>query len=785
MTPKSTATSSRGGALAPVLTLLFVASLVYLAATGQRPPAVEGSNATDAPAAEFSTARARAHLETLARSPHPTGTDANAEARAYLLGQLSALGLDAQVQEATAVNRDTSAPTHAGTVRNVVARLAGAGATGRALLFAAHYDTAPNSHGAGDDGAGVAALLETARALRAGPPPRNDVVFLFTDAEEPGSLGARAFTAAHPWARDVAVTFNFEARGSGGPSVMFETSADNEWVVSEFARAVPRPAASSLAYEVYKLLPNDTDMTVFKAAGQTGLNFAFLGDATSYHTRLDKLENLDGRSLRHHGSHALGLARHFGGLDLTRPGARGSAVYFDVFGRFLVRYPQAWVLPLAALVTLLCAAVMVLGVRRRHLRPAALGLGFAASLLGVCAAAAAVTLLCIVVGRLDATFRLMPLGVAYNNDLYVAGCMLLTLALAAAVVVLCGRRVGALNLAAGAALCWLLLLLLTSAALPGVSYLFAWPLLFALLGLGYYFLSAAPDADAPAPALAYVVLTLAAGVAVVLGVQVVYQLFLALPLLTSGLAAALVMLLAVLLAPQLDALTRSTRWLLPGLLLVAVVGCAATGLLTARFDPAHPRPDSVFYGLDSDTGRASWVSIDDAPDAWTRQFFQSAVERGPVPAFLPQVPLDFMHSPAPAAPLPPPVATVLEDKTENGLRTLRLRLASARRAALLSVYVGPQAQVVASAVNGQAVSDQNTPPDTELGWGLNYFAPPAEGIELTLTTRTTQPLRLHLVDSTYGLPQQDGVSYQPRPDDVMPNLLPVTDSTFVSKTFQF
>ncbi|CAM5724884.1 hypothetical protein STENM223S_05276 [Streptomyces tendae] len=41
----------------------------------------------------------------------------------------------------------------------------------------------------------VSVLLETARALREGPPPRNDVLFVFTDAEESGLLGAQALVA--------------------------------------------------------------------------------------------------------------------------------------------------------------------------------------------------------------------------------------------------------------------------------------------------------------------------------------------------------------------------------------------------------------------------------------------------------------------------------------------------------------------------------------------------------------------------------------------------------------
>ena len=85
----------------------------------------------------------------------------------------------------------------------------------------------PSVRRVGDDGAGVAALLETLRALRTGPPLRNDILFVITDGEEDGLLGASAFVAENPAAKDVRVVVNFEARGNAGESQMFETSAGN------------------------------------------------------------------------------------------------------------------------------------------------------------------------------------------------------------------------------------------------------------------------------------------------------------------------------------------------------------------------------------------------------------------------------------------------------------------------------------------------------------------------------------------------------------------------------
>ena len=50
----------------------------------------------------------------------------------------------------------------------------------------AHYDSVEMAPGAGDDGAAVAAILETTRALVLDAPFKNSVMLIFTDGEEAG-----------------------------------------------------------------------------------------------------------------------------------------------------------------------------------------------------------------------------------------------------------------------------------------------------------------------------------------------------------------------------------------------------------------------------------------------------------------------------------------------------------------------------------------------------------------------------------------------------------------------
>jgi hypothetical protein len=84
-----------------------------------------------------------------------------------------------------------------GEAANVVAELPGSGSNEIVALLA-HLDSVGYAPGATDNGAGVAAVLEAARVLRAmGAKPRRTIRFVLTTGEEQGLLGAAAYLARH------------------------------------------------------------------------------------------------------------------------------------------------------------------------------------------------------------------------------------------------------------------------------------------------------------------------------------------------------------------------------------------------------------------------------------------------------------------------------------------------------------------------------------------------------------------------------------------------------------
>ncbi|MFG1952262.1 M28 family peptidase [Micromonospora sp. NPDC048830] len=708
-------------------------------------------------------------MRALATRPHPAGSPANDQVRAHVEGVLRGLGLETSVQDTVAEEAGQLSGAAAGAtlarVRNVVARLPGTDPTGRVFLVA-HYDSVQSGPGGNDDAAGTSTVLEVARALAAGPRPRNDIVFVLTDAEEACLCGASAFASAHPLAADGGVVLNLEARGSTGPVIMFETSRDNAGLVDVFGRAAPHPVGTSFAVEIYRALPNDTDFTAFLDRGFAGLNSAYIDGGAIYHTPLDTPVAMDRASLQQHGDNALGLAREFGRADLTALRSGHDATYFPVPGG-LARYPGWLVLPLALLAPAAVAALGWLARRRGRTTYGRLAAGFGLALAPIVVAPLAAQLLW-------AGITAVRPGYAELLDPYrPTWYRLAVVALAAAVLLtwyaLSRRRVGPAALAIGG-LGWLAVLGVVLALLvPGGAYLTTLPALAgALAGLAALGLRL----DGPGPVVA---VTLAGAVAVVVLLPTVVLLFPALGMAMGGVAALFAALLGLAALPVVDllhpeaggqrglvALRARRAGALPAVAAgLAAAVFAAVGLSVDRFDAAHPVPTHLMYALDAGTGQARWLSGETDPQPWTAQYVDGFADVADFPLL---GEAKVRVGPAQAANLPAPRLAILSDTPSGERRTLRVRVTPQRPVRLASLHVDGATAVESATVNGRQVAGGPAAENRPWGFGVVFHAPPPEGIDVTLVLRAGSRPMLRVMDASDGLDAVRG--FHPRPADV-------------------
>lgn len=747
-----------------VVLFLIIVGTVWFSLYKGRPPAVVPARA---PESEFSAERAMRHIAPISQEPHVTGSPEIYRVRDYIVGELTGLGINSELQIVLAQNPFND--SEVALVENILARLPGT-KTNQAVVIVGHYDTTPYSPGAADDGAAVATLLETARALKAAPPLDNDVVLVFSDAEE-STIGGAFAAIEHPWLSEIALVVNLEMRGNNGPVYAFETGPDNGRIIPEFAKAVPYPLSSSLMRDVYNNMPNNTDFTAFREAGYPGFNYSTLEGYTTYHTLLDTVATLDPRSLQHHGTYTLGIARHFGNLDLQNIKA-SDAVYFDLLGTTLIHYPGFLAIPLMILVILLFAGLVIIGLRKGDLTPRGIFLGFLAFMVVLVSGPGAVTLLWYLI---RATVNPPVIhGDTYNSPLYFLGFGLLIVAITAALYSLFRRRVSISNLAVGALLWWAIFLLVVTFIFPLANFIFLWPLLFSLIGVGDLILT---KHQTPLSWIGVIILYIAALPGLLLLPVPTYAMAQGLLTLVSvtGAGLVLVSLLIGLLVPHLAAITWSDKWLGQRWLSAgsALIGAAVVivAMITVRADAQHPRLIHLIYGLDTHTGEAFWASLrsSEYSQEWTANFFSEQATYGPLPQFFgtDRRQLEFDH--APVLPLSPPDIDVLDNTLNGDLRKLRLSVTSLRGATQMSFYIAPPAEILSVVVNGKPMRVAENPPDREEMWDFHYYGPLTSGMELDLEVRSPRAVEMFIVEGVAGLPDIQDHSIPAQPDHLIPS----------------
>jgi hypothetical protein len=327
--------------------ILLGSTLLAILAT--TPP---GPKPADAPSDQFSAARAMEDIRVIASEPHPTGSEANAKVRAYIIERLEGLGLavtttthelpEYSLGRLGRWGADISEPPP---IVNIIATIPGKDRDKPALLLMAHHDSVWASPGAADDTTGIATILEVLRAIQQDGQAERDLIIVITDAEELGLAGATRFFTTNPLADRIGAIINLEARGGGGRTSMFQTNEGNGEGAQLFASSVSQPGASSLAVFVYSLMPNDTDLSPALLRDYIAYNFAFIGRPEQYHSPLATPDRLDQGSLQHMGSQTLDLTRALLAAE-ELPGKAPNATFFDVFGLFTLAYPAGlgWLL---------------------------------------------------------------------------------------------------------------------------------------------------------------------------------------------------------------------------------------------------------------------------------------------------------------------------------------------------------------------------------------------------------------------------------------------------------
>ncbi len=721
--------------------LFFAAGLGVLSWWLAQPPAPLPE---DAPPEVFSAGRAMQHMRSVAKEPHAAGSHALAEVHAYLVATLRGYGLEVDLQQLCEVQAHSM-----GAVENIVARIPGQPG-GTPFVITTHYDSVHSGPGAADDGSGTVVMLEAARALRQGPPPRNDIVFVFTCDEERMQGGVRA-CVDHPWVKDAPVVLGFEARGVYGPALMFETSDGNGALIRALQESGADARTNSIMFEVHRRTPNSTDFAVLKGRGFTGYNVAFVGGLYYYHTMNDRPELVDPASIQQQGSYAMALARYFGNRE--EPVRREeNAVYFNTVGAHVVSYPASWSLRIAVMAAFLFAAALMLGLALRVLTLRGLLFSIAAQIAAGLFIAAVTGLLVFV------TYKVFYVYLLYNVTWYLFAFLTFAFGVSAFAYGWAGKRTAPENLHGGALLLWLAVLAGLEYAVPMASFFAAWPLLFGSLSLCFaVWLRACGvgrNVTLPVQVVGAAPLLLSLGP----GLQMLHQIGAAFLLVPNTV---LFFLALALLSPLLAVVMQARSRRVP----LACCGTAALlmaiGWATNGFSPLAPKMTSLSYALDLEKGEAIWLSDDPAPDAWTGQFFAHAAAEPTADEARGWARRGAgLSAPAPIVPLEGPRLDVLGDELRGGGRVLTLRYTSPRKAPEAFFSVLPPTRVLAAECEGRPISERGRK-------GLHFHMrvmPWSGAVHFQLKVEPEAAVRIRIEEVSFEIPGVEALGYTPRPD---------------------
>ncbi|WP_117883894.1 M28 family peptidase [Aureibaculum luteum] len=759
---------------ASAISFIIITTIIYLSFSSLMP---KEKSDTTIPLNEFSSDRALVHLKEITQKPHFVGTTAHKKVQEYIVSELEKLGLTTEIQEQVALNKKWRAGTN---TQNIIAKIKGTD-NSKALLLLTHYDSAVHSSlGASDAGSGVVTILEGLRAfMTTHKAPKNDIIILISDAEELGLLGANAFVNHHPWAKDVGLVLNFEARGSGGPSYMLmETNGGNKKLIEQFAKAKPKyPVASSLMYSIYKMLPNDTDLTVFREDGNIqGYNFAFIDDHFDYHTEQDSYERLDRNTLEHQASYLIPLLNYFADADLTNLNSDSDNVYFNMPYMGMIYYPFSWVLPMIIIFSFVFLGLLIFGISKKKLILTQLFKGFIPFIFSLLISGFFTFFGWKLILKIHPQYQDILHGFTYNGHWYIASFSALTLAICIIIYNRYFKKIEAKNLIIAPLFIWIIINITISIYLKGAGY-------FIIAGI-YGII-----------ALALLLFSKKEHQSVLLSVLSIPVLFIFVPLIQMfpiglGLkmlvvSSIFIVLLFGLLVPIFSSYKNIKK--LGRLFLALSLLLFISAAFKSGYSIEQKQPNSIIYVLDADKNEAYWASYNKKTDEFTNQFLGDTPTAGgfdnstTASKYGTKIKL---HKKTEVKTIIQPQIEISKDTIIDAFRHIDLKITPQRKINRIELLSTNALSFKTFIVNGESLPNRN---DSEFVFKTNsqvlsyYFANNDAYLSIRFSIPKEQNPSFIIYETSYDLFESMAFDITPRTETMMPMPFIINDAIIVKK----
>ena len=754
-----------------LLSAFFLIAITYFVYYAMMPQIVEK---TEGSLSEFSTQRALKKLAAITKEPHYTGSQNHKTVADYLQKELEELGLETSIQE----GYNFSEWGNLVKAKNILARIKGTD-NSKALMLLSHYDSAPHSKslGASDDGSGIVTILEGLRTfIHNKTPHKNDIVILFSDAEELGLNGAGLFVTEHKWAKEIGLVINFEARGSSGPAYMLmEVNQGNANMVDHFTDANPKfPVSNSLMYSIYKMLPNDTDLTVFRERGKIqGFNFAFIDDHFNYHTAQDDLQHISKPTLAHQGENLMPLLNYFSNADLKALDSTEDKVYFNTPIAFM-SYPFSWNIPLVVVALVVFLGLCLVGFGKRILDGREIAKGFML-FFGALLVAGAVTFLgWRIILEIYPEYKEILQKFTYNGHAYIGAFVFLTLSIAFFFYRKFITENQMMNYSIAPLLLWIILNFALAFSLPGAGF-FVIPVFASLIMFSYFILTQKTNN------LLNIIFAIPA--------LVIYVPFITMFPVGLGLgilfgSAILLVLVFGLLLPVFGSFGKKGFWSF--IMLLVSIGFFIDAHINSEFVEGKAKPNSLLYVYDADKSTAIWTTYDVTLDEWTKNYLgenpKVEVELNKNVLFSKYNSGFSFSATAPAKELVQPTIAFLRDTVMGDQRYLKIKITPNRKVNRYDIFADEKVVIHNLKANGHKLLGQEGSIHPRKGRiFISYYVTDNEPLELQFSTKKGSVLDLELMESSFDLLENPMFSIPKRPASMMPKPFILNDAIILKQ----
>lgn len=754
-----------------ILSILFIVvtiGLIYLLMTPQ------WVSSDDSLLSEYSTKRALEKVKVISENPHFIGSSNHKIVGDYLVKELQKMGLETQIQEGTTLS-DWGNLTKS---KNILARIKGSDSS-KALLLLSHYDSAPHSysHGASDDASGIATILEGVRAfLENKTTHKNDIIILFSDSEELGLNGAALFVTKSNWAKEVGLVLNFEARGSAGPSYMLmEVNKGNANMVKEFTAANPSyPVSNSLMYSIYKMLPNDTDLTVFREQGKIqGFNFAFIDNHFNYHTVQDDFNHLSPKTMEHQGTYMVPLLNYFANSDLTSLQSSEDYVYFNTPINF-VSYPFTWVFPLVLIAVFLFLFLVFIGLGKRILVFSEMGKGFLIFLGALLVSGITTYFSWKLLLKIYPQYNDILHGFTYNGHDYIGAFVFLSLAISLLFYSNSNSENKTENYSIAPLFIWILINFAIAIYLPGAGFLII-PLFFSLFMLAYFVTT-----QKTKPIL-NLILSIPSLI-ILVPLITMFPIGLGLKILTGS--AVLTVLVFGLLLPIFGSFPRKGFWALLSLLIS--IGFFIKASFNSGYAIGTAKPNSLLYVYNADSKKAVWTTYDVNLDSWTKMYLgenpKEATELNKNPLFS-KYNSGFTYSAeADVKEISEPKISFSRDSIAGSQHYYKFKITPNRPVNRYDIFANEKMTFYNLKANGASALEQKGSLYKRRGKKLiSYYVVDNEPLELQFSIPVTAVFDMDLMESSFDLISNPKFKITKRLPWMMPTPFVLNDAVVIQK----